>query len=181
MNPEELKTLNAQCQEIKTEGDIYELLRSIKMETNRAFALLDEENPQEHADEVATIAESINQKTKRVLNLSKTEWTNSNWNHLVSWRINSEDFKDLIGTKFNKGFSILNAEIESVSIHGKKRNDLISKINLHKKYNLIDVNYENKSSSLDICQLEKTLVVTLRVDYRNIKNQSTRYFNLTVK
>ena len=181
MSKEELTILKSHCESIKNEGDIFALLKSIKSQTQRALLLTGEEHPENHVEEIKKIAEDIDDKTKRVLNLSKEEWTDLRWEHQVRWTINREDFKDLIGTRFKKGFRITESKIESIVLNGQRRNDLKSFIKVKPGYSTLELIYDNLGSSLELCQLQKTLVVTMKVSYRHIKNENVRYFNLTVK
>jgi hypothetical protein len=180
LNEAEKKALDLECAEINSTGDIFKLLAEIKSETKEALKIIEGENLSREEERVTRIAESINRKAEMVLNLSKPEWTHERWSYEASWVLNREDFNDLLGTHVKKGFEITNVQMQDIYFLGEKKNELLTNITIDKKYNKVTINYKNTGSSLELCQLHKTLMIFMKVDYRNIVNDNKRFFNLTL-
>lgn len=180
MDPSELSELKAHCEEINAHGDILQLLQEIKSDTKEALRIL--EMPGKGARiELSSLAASISEKSQRISHLSKEEWTTERWKHEVVWRIDEEDFTRSVGTFFENGLSILEAKIDSTYLMGQKRDDLISKFSIEKEGNLVLIKYRSLASSLELCQLQKTLLVVLDIYVRRVKAKRHHFFSLYVR
>jgi hypothetical protein len=168
------------CEAMEAHGDIWALLRKIKRDTNQVLEILESPEAETQVSEISKLAEGISEASVKVQELAKAEWTEQKYEHGVRWDIDAYDFKDLIGTKVG-GFVIRDFQLNDVYFLGKKRPDLKMQIQVSKDYDGIHVKYESKTSALDLCQLEKTLMVVIEVRYKNVFAQGTRYFNLIVK
>jgi hypothetical protein len=173
----ELNVLNSQCMEMESHGDIMVLFKDISRHTSSILKAL--ENPTSKSQQlIHALAIQINNKSKLVSELSKTEWTTEKWDHEVVWRIDEADFKKTFGTHFQGGFEILNSSIKDVYFMGEQRDDLKDRLEIVKEGNLVLIKYKSKASSLEICQLEKTLIIVSEIKFRNIRQIQTHYFTL---
>lgn len=181
INDAEKETLLNDCRQINAEGDIMKLLAEIKADTNEVIGILEGDDIEGARAQVETLADGIDIKTKKVISLSRGNWVDSRWDYEAKWMLNREDFKDLWGTHIKNGFQLNRAKLQDVYFMGEKRSDLLGNVNLVKKGNTVEVTFKNRGSSLEICQLNKTLMIMAETNYRNIKNRNVRYFNLILK
>jgi hypothetical protein len=179
MEPSELIVLKAHCEEINSHGDILLLLQEIKRDSKEVLQILEVPGKGARA-ELSELAARISENSRRISHLSKSEWTTERWQQEVVWRIDEEDFSKSIGTYFDNGFSILNASIESLYLMGLPRDDLNSKFSIEHEGNVVLVKYKSLGSSLELCQLQKTLIVILDVYTRSVKARKHQYFSLNV-
>jgi hypothetical protein len=180
MNAIDKNSVGNACKEINSQGDIFKLLKEIKNDTNEVIKILEDGDLPSKEARVTEIASKVDQKTKLVLTLSKAEWVSNQWTYEVKWNVDEEYFDDLLGAHIKNGFDLKKAVIQDVYFMGEKRADLIKKMKLVKDGNTFFVTYKNKASSLELCQLHKTLMVIVKVDYRNITNRNERFFNLMI-
>lgn len=175
MDTEEFKILQSQCEEINSHGDILSLYQEIKNEVREVLRLL--ENPLKGARfRINALAESIEQKSKKMRSLSKSEWTKARWDHEVIWRIDQDDYKNAFGH-----FGLDQVDLEGIYFMAEKRNDLTEKVFVEKTWNMALVKYKNLGSSLEICQLEKTLIIVLGVYTSSMNIKKHQFFSLTVR
>lgn len=166
------------CQEIEKTGDIFSLLEEIKFLTNDILQIIDSDHPENQYNEVARLSAEVHSRTKKVLQLSQSEWTHAKWNYQVSWLINRFDFKKSLGTHLPNGFELIGADIQDLYFQGEKRADLKEKLKISLVEQEFIVEYENIGSSLELCQLYKTMMIVIAINYRNLNGYKTRYFNL---
>lgn len=176
----EKNALMADCKEINSSGNIMTLLSEIKSLTDEAVLILEGEDLIKKEERIRNLAEAIDKKTKQVLTLSKSEWSSMRWGYEVKWVLDRQDFDDLLGAHFKKGFAITKAKVQGVSFLGEKRDDLIGEVLMSKKADKIVVSYKNTGSSLELCQLNRTMMIFMKLNYRNITNNNERYFNLKI-
>lgn len=181
VNDVEKETILNECREINAEGDIMKLLAEIKEETDEVIAILESDNLKDARLRIETLADDIDVKTKKVISLSRENWIQSKWDYEAKWILNHEDFKDLWGTHIKRGFELKDVKLQDIYLMGEKRSDLLSNIVLVKKGNMVEITFKNYGSSLEICQLNKTLMILTKANYRNIKNKNIRYFNLILR
>ena len=177
MNQADRAMLAAECKAMAEEGDILALLKIIKKDTDTVLSVLDSENPEKQVAKVSALADRISDNSERVKSLAKGEWVETKYEHTLKWKINVEDFKDLLGAHVG-GFSLRDFEVNSVYYMGQKRSDIIPLIETSGDENEITVKYSSRGSSLELCQLEKTMMIVVEVKYRNVLVKGTRYFNL---
>lgn len=181
MNKEEKEILQKECTEINSQGDIMKLLAEIKRDTNEVIGILEGDNLEAEESRIEILADRIDQKTKLVLSLSRDSWVKERWDFEVKWLLDREDFKDLWGSHLKNGFQITRAKLQDAYLMGEKRSDLLDHVRLTRRGSRVEIFYQNRGSSLEICQLQKTLMIMAEVNYRNITNKNVRYFNLIVK
>ena len=181
MNQGEKEILQKECAEINSQGDIMKLLAEIKSDTNEVISILEGDNLESEESRIELLADRIDQKTKLVLSLSRDSWVKERWDFEVKWLLDREDFKDLWGSHLKNGFQITRAKLQDAYLMGEKRSDLLDHVRLTRKGSRVEIFYQNRGSSLEICQLQKTLMIMAEVNYRNITNKNVRYFNLIVK
>ena len=180
LDPAEKVSLTAQCREINSSGNILELLAEIKNETKVAFAILEHGDVEDQAIKLEKIANSVEKKAAIVMSLSKTEWTTEMWNYEAQWTVNKNDFTGLIDPPVEIGFKITDFEIQDIFFAGVRRSDLINKFSIHGNRREVVVSYKAQGTSLELCQMNRTLMVILKAKYKNFANNSQRYFNLTI-
>ena len=180
MDAQDKEILMGQCEEMKSFGDINELLKEIKKDTKTLLSLLEDEDMLKNKSGISKLAERIDMNSKGVIALSKNEWIESRWDFEAEWVIDKEDFNDVVGTHIKKAFLIKDASLQKIYFHGEERIDLLNNITVTQKYNNVNIRYKNRGNSLELCQLHKTMMVLVNVKYRNITNINNRYFNLSL-
>ncbi len=179
LDPKEKETLTKQCREMNSYGDIMQLLAEINAETKEVLRLLEAEDMRQNEARITELADSIDKKSYAVISLSREEWIERKWNFEAKWVINKQDFKDVLGTHINQ-FEITGVDLQKIFFHGEEREDLRDNVKVVEGDNEIRISYKNKGSSLELCQLNKTMMILLDVNYRNVVNRNHRYFNLNL-
>ncbi|HEX7674564.1 MAG TPA: hypothetical protein VF412_10345 [Bdellovibrio sp.] len=180
MTADDKKTLVQDCIDMKAQGNIFELLARIKKDTDRILGILSDEKLNTKEDEIRALADRISENAKKVESLSSEAWTTARFNQDIKWDIDAYDFKDLIGPHMG-GFKIRDYEISGVYLMGAKRDDLLGNLTMTSDEEGIHISYKNKASSLEVCELQKTLMIVVEVRYQNVLLKGTRYFDLIVK
>ena len=171
MDPLEYKILQDHCEEINSHGDILKLLQEIKIDVQEVLSLM--ENPGKVTrNQISHLAEEIARKSQKVRSLSKSEWTTQRWDHEIVWRIDDQDFRN--------NFSLIEANLESIYFMGQERNDLTGKVKIIQERKLALVKYRSLGSSLEICQLQKTLILLMNVYVGNLNYKRHEFFSLNV-
>lgn len=180
MPQEDLEVLKKHCEEINSHGDILALLREIKNDTQKVLRIM--ENPDyESRSELTLLAEQISERSQKVSLLSRAEWTTERWEHEIAWRIDEEDFKKSIGTFFRNGFAILDAKVDSIYLMGQLNKKILTHMSIEHQENLVVIKYKGIGSSLELCQLQKTLLVILDIHARSLNQHKHHFFNLHVR
>lgn len=169
------------CEAMNEHGDIRVLLAKIKQETKKVEKVLAQGDAQSNLPEIERLADSIHQKAMAVIELSKKEWVEEKYPYSMHWRIDSNDFQDLVGTKFENGFAIKSAHIRSIFFAGELRPDYSQYLQARLKDNIVVIDFKRTGSALELCQLNETLSTVLEVYYRNIKNYNNRFFRLSLR
>jgi hypothetical protein len=191
--------LISQCNEIDSEGNIFELLKEIKGETDDALSILSTENLIVKRPDIEEIASSINDKSNAVISLSKNEWVTRKWDTEISWSLKRFNFDDILVNNIKDRFEIISAKLVDVYYLGEKRNDLIDYITISVTHDdfqikdksgqtiikpenyMVNINYKNTASSLELCQLHQTMMIIVEVEYRNKLMKNKSVFNLNFK
>lgn len=179
MDTDQQAILKSHCDSMNQTGDMIQLLTQIKKDTNYVLDLLQKSDPRKYQKKITTLADRVSENSQKVIHLSKPEWTTNQWNHQVQWKINDEDFDDILGVNLGS-FQILDYRLERVYFQGQLRDDLKEKITLHEGSDQIDISYQNMGSSLEVCQLEKTMMIVMKVKYRSLLITDDRFFNLHI-
>lgn len=180
MTADDKKALMQDCSDMKAQGNIFELLSSIKKDTDRVLVLLSDEKLNTNEEEIRNLANRISENSKKVESLSSENWSTARFNQDIKWDIDVYDFRDLIGPHMRE-FKIRDFEITGVYLMGGKRDDLLEDITATSDEDGIHISYRNKVSSLEVCELQRTLMIVVEVRYQNVLLKGTRYFNLIVK
>jgi hypothetical protein len=170
--------LKQDCKDIEGEGDMLLGLKEIKEDTQSIFLLLEVADPTYNEDQITKLTSSISENAKKVISLSKAKWTDSKWNYETSWELTDRDFKTLLGRLFRSNSEILGMSIHSVYFMGEPREDLKKSITLKNEGNTLKVKFKGVASSLEACQLQRSLGIFLEVRFSDGKFIHSRYFNL---
>lgn len=174
-------SLKQACGEIRAQGDIMKLMKEIKIETERALHLLENSDLVESEKKLRKLSESIEKKAYLVTSLAKKEWVTPIYDYTAVWAIEAKDLSDLSGSHFKKGLEFLDIQLKGISFSGVSRDDLLSNVNLFWEHDqLIKIEYKEKATALEMCQLNKSLMIIVDLKYRNIVNVNNRLFNLTL-
>jgi hypothetical protein len=181
MKPEEYKTLKQQCAAINAEGDIFALNKSLNRQLYWTLDVLEKDHPENFEADLKRVNASMLEILDRIDRLMRPEWATSIWTQKIEWLINEDDFRDQLGANFNNGLEITSYKVVNATLKAVPRPDLIPELKIKKAYSSLAIELTRKTTAMDICQLQKTLVFTVKVEYRNIRNYQVRYFNLNVK
>lgn len=176
----ERQELAQACSDISAQGNIFDLLAKIKESTKSVLELVEAEDPQKHINEITLLADDISVMTKKVQSLGRTEWNEDKYIQSVTWTIDKKDFKDLVSARVG-WFGIYDYDVKAIYLMGERRDDLKSKFRFKDVQDGFSLTYLDKISSLNYCQLEKTLMIVVEVRYYNMMLKGSRYFNLMVK
>lgn len=180
MNEIEKLEVHQACTAMKTEGNILNLLSKIKQDTDQILNLLKQENVTKEEKQISLLAKRISFNAKKVRSLSQDDWTDSKYDHEIQWDITYDDFHDLLSF-YTGTFEILDFDIRGIYLLGEERQDLKDSTRVVYDNDGIHLTYKNKASSLELCQLEETLMIVVEVKYNALVNEKTRYFNLIVR
>lgn len=180
LSPNDKYQVSRECIEMQKNGNIFALLEKIKISTNHILSLLEQKDVTQYEQEIFAHADIISKVSKNVQELSKSEWSVSKYNRQISWTIDQNDFKNFF--KIDTGwFKFDNAKVIDVFLAGKNSPELKKNIFVINLGDKIQINYITKASALELCQIEKTLMIVLEVNHDNLLKTVTRYFNLIVR
>lgn len=178
MSPQQEIEVNGICSDMLLDGNILSLLQNIKTTTDHVLNLI-ESDPTHNRDKISKLANEITSDTEKVKSLSRPEWTETKYDHVLGWLIDDRDFNDSAETHLNQ-FKLIGAELINIYFMGQIRNDLKSKLLLNFDPSGIQIQFRNKTSAMDLCQLEKTLMIVVKVKSKRLFSKNSRYFNLIV-
>ncbi len=158
------------CRGIEAHGNIKQHLDIISQSTEEVLSLLESKNPLLYQQRISELAEIVKMKASLVHELSRVEWTDAKWFTRLGWSF----FPD----PRPGNWLIENIQVENVYLMGDKRDDLVAKVEFWEKHGWIYVNLERYASSLEICQLQKTMMVVLKVTLTSGKKERTYFYNL---
>jgi hypothetical protein len=143
------------------------------------------------------LVNEVSEKSKSVILLSKADWVSDKWDYGISWVLRRDSFHDQLLKKIGSNFEIVSTKLIDVYYNGEKRNDLAEHITTTVETGTVDrlesngiitpvtqtysvnVDYKSRGSSLELCQLQRTMMIILEVEYKNKAMIDKRYFNLT--
>jgi hypothetical protein len=179
MGPEEYSILQGHCEEMNLQGDILSLLQGIKLDVQEVLLLLKSPGKSTRI-QLSNLAEQIEIKSFKIQSLSKVEWTTEKWNHEIVWKIDKEDF-EMWAERFRGNFIVREAQIESIYFMGLKRDDLIEKVTIEYGDTGVLVKFKSLGSSLELCQLQKTLIIVSDIHFENARFKRHQLFSLNVR
>lgn len=160
------------CQEIGTEGDILLLLEDIRKNKRKVMKLLDGDLFRGIEKDLQRLAGEISRDSQHVMTLVQEEWTSSRVELLIHWDIPIEKHaveKNLDGV----------TELE-IFQNGIFREDLKDYVALKPFPGGLRIEYSNRASLLEACQLIKTLFLSATIRYGTATGEKTVTFNLSV-
>lgn len=164
--------IDQECKEISLYGNILDHLKIISQSTDEILSLLHTKNPLIYQNRITELADTVKLKAALAHELSRPEWTNAKWFTRLGWSF----FPDPIPGKW----AIKNIQVETIYLIGDKRDDLSSKIEFWERNGWIYVNLERQVSSLEICQLQKTMMVVFKVKLAFGKKERSYFYNLYI-
>lgn len=160
------------CQEISTEGDILLLLEEIRKNKRKVMKLLDGDLFRGIEKDLQRLAGEISRDSERVMTLVKEEWTSSRVELLIHWDIPLE--KHAVEKNLDEF-----TELE-IFQNGIFREDLQEYVTLKPFPGGVRIEYVNRASLLEACQLIKTLFLSATIRYGTATGGKTVTFNLNV-
>ena len=178
MEPSAEIQLKNDCQSMNEISDIKELLSQIHLKSDLAIKLSSVPDPRQHLKEIDILGEEIHKYALQVESLLKPEWTDSKWQYQARWSITNHD---LSTAHIGKLLKVKNIKIQNVVLEGVARPDLMKAVRVKTNPNLIEIGILKTANSLEICQMQKTFVIVLSVQYRVLLKDFTKYFKLTLQ
>jgi hypothetical protein len=162
----EMEALKADCKEISNEGSLLHLLSSLKDSHDEILNLVGRPNPIQEEYRVRELANSIKETGERITSLVKPDWTTTMWAQTIAWNLDQKEFK--------------NVKVHSVYSMGQEVKMYHDEILLHKDGGKIIITLNHVGSSLEICQLQKTFLIMLEVQVKNIHWVKKKFLGLTI-
>lgn len=178
MEPDAEIQLRMDCQRMNEISDIKELLNQIHLKSNLALKLSSEPDPTQHLKEIDILGAEIHKYALQVESLLKPDWTDSKWQYQARWSITNHD---LATAHIGKLLKVKNIKIQNVVLEGVARPDLMNAVRVKANSNIIEIGILKTANSLEICQMQKTFVIVLSVQYRVLLKDFTKYFKLTLQ
>lgn len=169
----DIEKISGECSLIAEAGNIFELLRLIKIDTHKVLTLVEGEHFPGIEDKVEGIASAIRKNSSKVIELTKAEWNSPDIRYHIGWHLNENEFG-------SKNQYLYNAQVRQVYFQGKERPDLINKVTISQTGNDFTVNYLTASSLLEYCQLNETLMVAIEIKSKTFLRTRSLFFNLHV-
>lgn len=177
-NDQESRDLKQHCDELESKGDVINQIQDINHLTEDLLSLLEEAKVDDDFSEILKVSDRISKLIEIIISQLDQRYITPRWNYDISWKIDRTDFNDLLGAQFKKGFKIVDAKLKSASFYGHQRDDLLKDLKMRQDGNRLYFNYIGLGSSLELCQLNRTRMFLVEVDYKNIVNRNLRRFNL---
>lgn len=161
-----------ECEEIKSTGDIFELLGLIRTDTKNVLSLLD--RPSKGVEEkISVLGERVDVNASKVIRLSKLEWNEPVLRHSITWKLNDTNFG-------SRNRYVYDPKVKSVYFLGKEHAELIPRVRVTQNGNEFVIEYLNMSTYLEYCQLNETLMIVLEIKQDSFGRPKNLYFNLNV-
>jgi hypothetical protein len=177
----DLESINSECELIKNEGSILDLIKVIKMNHKKVMTLLERNDPSLEIDKIKELALSSKESGEKIRSLIRSDWSKGKWNQEISWSIHKSDFSPTTGAHIPQGFKMLDAEIDSIYFMGEEREDLRGQISFELVNGVVRVKFSTLASSLDVCELQRSLVIVTAIKFRSLNSIYKQWFNLNVK
>ena len=161
------------CEEIMQTGDIYTLLWEIKQDTREVLRILDGKPFNGMEEVIEGIAQEIRMSSEKVLELTKPEWNAPNVRQVIRWELTEKDFG-------LKDPYLFDPQIKAVYFLGKETPELLSRMKVIQLGNSFTIEYLNKATLLEYCQLNETLMIVLEVKINRFFGPKSKLFNLHV-
>lgn len=180
LTTEDEKIVSDICFQVTQTGDLWALITRIKAHSREVLSLLSSKNVKSEEKRIAFLADEISSDTKKVQSLSRVEWNTPLYPREIVWKIDETDFPDLIAVRLKK-FNITSVTIKELYVHGERRDDFMNQVKINEASGAYEVRYSNVATGLELCELDKTLVLVVEVQFRNLLIQDSRIFSLYIK
>lgn len=177
---EVLTTLKSSCKSLTKDYDVADQIKEIKRNFGQIMSYLRSEDPTSFEDEITGLATEIKESSRHIAQMVAPEWSTPRWKYHYSWKLTKRDFRPNVGSYFPRGVKITHVEVVGVYLFGDKRDDLKEHIQIMQKKRSFEVNLHHLASSLDLCQLNRTLIITVKARFKSLKMNKTKHFNLYV-
>jgi hypothetical protein len=167
-----IERMMQECALINETGDIFQLLAQIKRDVRGVIQVLKERPYSGMEETIHAYAEDIKAKAALVRQLSKEEWNKSVVRHSIKWKINHK--------YFSRNEYVFEPEVKNVYFQGEERPDLISRVTVYQEANNFVIEYLNKGTLLEYCQLNETLMFVVEIKTGSLKKPKKKLFNLHV-
>lgn len=168
--PEKKQLILNDCREIAKHGDMIEHFELIDRNTKELLALLGAKNPFSQEARIHELVDELKMSSKSAMELARPEWTKEKWSSILGWSFFPEP-------KPGNWF-IYQVKVHSVYLMGENRNDLIPHLEYTERGGWLYVSFQRYLSSLELCQLQKTLMVVFEIKFQSGKRTRTYLYNL---
>ncbi|AZZ36907.1 hypothetical protein CIK05_08925 [Bdellovibrio sp. qaytius] len=151
-------SLSHECEQMNSNGQIKTLLDDLEKNAVQ-LANINFKKPGGQLKEVAELETKISQINGALKLILSQEWTESKYPYSASWNIQSENLAGL-PKELNETFKFSEFEITSVKLSGIERSDLYPLFDVSFDKSKINILLNKTASTLELCQLQPTLVVT---------------------
>ena len=165
------------CEEMNSIGSISSLIKELKRNTKEICQLLSSKSPLESSDRIEKIASEISEISSNLQSLSRSEWTELKNKRIIQWKIDELDLRVVNGS-LNPKIEIVSSQMMQISLMGRPAEYLLHNFIFTQDSSTLSVTYKYNASALDLCQLEKTLVATVKLVYNYNDHLEERVFHL---
>lgn len=158
-------------------GSISSLIKELKRNTKEICELLSSKSPLESSDRIEKIASEISEISSNLQSLSRSEWTELKNKRIIQWKIDELDLRVVNGS-LNPKIEIVSSQMMQISLMGRPAEHLLHNFIFTQDSSTLSVTYKYNASALDLCQLEKTLVATVKLVYNYNDHLEERVFHL---
>ena len=111
----ESSELETHCAELNLHGEYSSLLQEIHEKTDYLIDQLEQVKSDSEVNELYLLSEEIRALIKKVTEMLDPKYGVSKFKYELLWNIEKQDFEDLLGIKFKKGFKLLNIDFDFIS------------------------------------------------------------------
>lgn len=173
----EISELKEACEEIKNTGNLKSLLSQIKRDV-RSITELSENYQDQHYDQIIRLSQRIDENSQLVKIKLDPKFQEIKYPFTIHWDINLNHHRSFFG-RLVRGLRYINAEKTDAYLFGVQRKDLLENFDLeligHRLFGI----YQGYGSALEICELNATRSLLIKIDFSDPLRRGQKFFNLT--
>ncbi|MCB0350417.1 MAG: hypothetical protein KDD38_04485, partial [Bdellovibrionales bacterium] len=158
--PANIEQLQIECQSLEQVGDVHDLIKKIDSDIEAVHNLINNYEIPEVKEEIIDIARRIQMSVDELTAIIDSDYSQNSYLQNVEWEIIPRNV--LIATNDRK-WKFLAAGVEQAYTWSGEITNAHEMMNFKIEDNVLKVNFARPASLIELCQLQKTLVLVIGV------------------
>ncbi len=174
-------TLAKECEEMNSYGKISALMSDLNSKAEELAAMRIAHDPHAYQNRISELESEIRQTVKAAKAILRPEWSEMKWPYRATWNLAVRNFSDIDQQIIEYAFEMTDFELASIQLGGIEREDLYPLLKVTADKENISITLEKKASSLELCQLQSTLMITGQTTFRFNNKRFSRPTELVLR